>query len=323
MIKQGFKKQFAYVVPTLSESSAQNEDIVQLLLFASAQLEQELECARDVAATIISVEHETDGWKHLSPLFSKEALKHVSVEKLKEPTTPNLAIAQHKPAYDLFEFLKNCNFHQIHFLDRYGLSYYPTLAKRLGLNFLDTFFIIHLAGGTIFRKDAEDNLVNDVDALMDDMLERGSLERADVIYVHDRKAWRWYSDKIEVDSDTSIYDLAWPQETANLTELELVDPSVTPAIIYHGPLGAEGGLPLFCDAVSRMLPKFKRPVEVFFVGAPKAIGGMDAVSYIHLRCAKWAVPVTIKRDLAISDEIAFICKRPGIVFSYTVRREGI
>jgi glycosyltransferase involved in cell wall biosynthesis len=323
MIKQEFKKQITFVVPTLSESSAQNEDIVQLLLFASVQLEQELKCDRDVAVTIISVEHETDGWKHLSTLFSEEALKHVSVEKLKEPKTPNLAIAQHKPAYDLFEFLKNYNFHQIHFLDRYGLAYYPTLAKHLGLYFLNTIFIIHLVGGTIFRRDAEDNLVSDVGALMDDMLERGSLERADAICVHDRKAWRWYSDKIEVRNDTSVYDLAWPKETAHLTELELVDPGVTPAIIYYGPLGAEGGLPLFCDAVSRMLLKFKRPLEVFFVGSPQAIGGMDAVSYIHLRCAKWTVPIAIKRDLAISDEIAFICERPGIVFSYTVRRDGI
>lgn len=123
MRKNESKRKLAFVVPILNESSAQNEDIVQLLLFASAQLEQFLETNKDTTATIISVDHNINGWKHLSSIFSEEVLKHVSIEKLKEPKTPNLAIADHKPAYDLFEFLKNCAFNQVHCLDRCGLAY--------------------------------------------------------------------------------------------------------------------------------------------------------------------------------------------------------
>ena len=325
MITERLKRKLAFVVPTLSEVAAQNEDIVQLLIFAAARLEQEIveRTNRSLMATIISVEHDTRGWKHLSSLFSTETLKHVSIEEIEEPVTPNLAIASHKPAYDLFEFLKNRTFDEVHCLDHNGLAYYPTQAKQLGLYFLDTVFAVHVVGGTIFRTEAEDNLLDDIGAMMDDLLERGSLERADAIFVHDPKAWHWYSDKIEVSSDARVYDLAWPQTAQWDSEPILTDPDTTQAIVYCGPLGTDGGLPLFCDTVGRALPKIERPIEVFFVGSPQAIGGMDAVSYIRLRSAKWGVPVTIKREFSIMEEFAYLFDLQGVVVSNTTRREGL
>lgn len=288
MIKKRSKRKFAFIVPTLSEAGAQNEDIVQLLLFATTRIEKQLavKADRTFAATIISVEHDTNGWKHLSSLFSKEALKHVSIEELEEPITPNLAIASHKPAYELFESLKDRGFDEVHCLDRGGLAYYPTQAKSLGLYFLKTVFAVHVVGGTIFRKEAEDNLLDNIEALMDDLLERGSLERADVVYVHDRKAWRWYLDKIEARSDARVYNLAWAKLENRDSKIISIDPDANLGIVYYGPLGSDGGLPLFCSAVGRALPKIESPIDIFFVGSSQAIGGMDAVSYIQLRSTK-------------------------------------
>jgi glycosyltransferase involved in cell wall biosynthesis/predicted HAD superfamily hydrolase len=325
MIRRRSKRQFAFVVPTLSKASAQNEDIVQLLIFAATKLEQELavETDRDFAATITTVEHDIGGWKLLSSLFSKEALKRVSIEKLKEPAVPSSTIPNHKVTYDLFEFLKGRGFDEVHCLDHCGLAYYLTQAKRLGFYFLDTVFAVHVVGGTIFRKEVEDNLLDDVGTLVNDLLERGSLERADVIYIHDCKAWRWYSDKIEARSDTRVYDIAWPQAVHCATEPTPTDTDTALTITHFGPLGAGGGLPLFCDAVDRALPEIGRSVEVFFVGSPQAIGGMDAVSYIRLRSAKWRVPVTIKRELSILGEVDFVCNLRGVIVCNTVRREGL
>lgn len=325
MIKRHSKRKIAFVVSTLSGASAQNEDIVQLLVFAAARLEQEVAARTDrsFSATVVSVEHDTSGWKHLSSLFSEQALEHVSVEEVDKPATPNLAVPSHEAAYDLFEFLKDRAFDEVHCLDRCGLAYYPTQAKRLGLYFLNTVFAVHVVGGTIFRQEVEDSLLDDVGALVDDLLERGSLERADVIYVHDRKAWRWYSDKIKARSDARVYDLAWAETTHCAREPAPTDKDEALAIVYHGPLGADGGLPLFCDAVGQALSQIERPVEVFFIGSPQAMGGMDAVSYIRLRSTKWGVPVTIRRDLTISDEIAFVGSLRGVVYCNTVRREGL
>ena len=50
---------------------------------------------------------------------------------------------------------------------------------------------------------------------------------------------------------------------------------------------------------------------------------MDAVSYIRLRTAKWGVPVAIKRDLSIADELALISELGGVVVCNTVRRESL
>jgi glycosyltransferase involved in cell wall biosynthesis len=325
---------FAVVVPSLNETAAQNEDIVQILLFAATKLTQALANTsnRSTTATIISVEHDTRGWKRLANLFPETVLPRISVEVLDEPAIPNLAApASHKPAYNLFEYLKSRDFNEVHCLDQFGLAYYPTQAKQLGLYFLQTIFAVHIVGGTLFHKETENHLLDSLGALADDMLERGSLERADVIYVHDRKAWQWYSGKIELSPQATVHDLAWPETTpamAESAEAESVEAVAASAdrpliVTYYGSLSAGDGLPFFCDAVGRALSNIKRPVEIYFIGSPQAVGGMDAVSYIRLRTAKWGVPVVIKRDLSIADELALIGELGGVVVYNTVRREGL
>jgi O-antigen biosynthesis protein len=317
---------FAFVVPSLNETAAQNEHIVQILLFAATKLTQALAntSSRRATATIISVDHDTCGWKRLATLFPETVLPLISVEVLNEPAIPNLAApASHKPAYNLFEYLKSRDFDEVHCLDQFGLAYYPTQAKQLGLYFLQTIFAVHVVGGTLFCKETENHLLDNLGALADDLLERGSLERADVVYVHDRKAWQWYSDKIELSPQARVHDLAWAETTPSLAESVAASPDKPLIVTYYGSLSAGDGLPFFCDAVGRALPNIERPVEVYFIGAPQAVGGMDAVSYIRLRTAKWGVPVVIKRDLSIADELALLGELGGVVVCNTVRRESL
>jgi glycosyltransferase involved in cell wall biosynthesis len=314
-----------FVVPSLSEQAAQQEDVVQLLLFAATRLSQAMreQPVHRITATILSVEPDTGGWRHLSSLFSATVRERLSVAVLSEPAIPNLAIASHKPAYHLFEYLKSDAFTEVHSLDRNGLLYYPTQAKQLGLYFLDTVFAVHVVGGTIFRREAEDALLEQVGDLMDDLLERGSLERADVIYVHDRKAWAWYANKLATHPHARIYDLAWPINRLPVASLRPTPAGRPAAILYFGALSADGGLPLFCSAIDRLLPQLAQPVQLYFVGSAQAIGGMDAVSYLQLRSAKWGVPVTIKRELTIAEEVALLNEVQGIVVCNTLRREGL
>ncbi len=257
-------------------------------------------------------------------LLSSAALKHITVETLAAPPTPNLAApASHKPAYDLFEHVKQRGFDEVHSLDRYGLIYYAAQAKQLGLYLLQTVFVAHVVGGALFRAEAEDSLLSTIEPLVDDLLERGSLERADVIYVHDRKAWHWYADKLQLRPESRVYDLAPAQPMRPTAKAAPADPGTPLALIYYGSLGAADGLPLFCDVVGRALPQLQQPIEVCFIGSPQAIGGMDAVSYIRLRAAKWGVPITIKRDLSLEDELAYIQTLGGVVVSNTLRRESL
>ncbi|MCB0190910.1 MAG: glycosyltransferase [Anaerolineae bacterium] len=319
------KKNIAFIVPTLSEVAPQNEAVVELLMFAATHLEQEIRLKPDqnISATIITIEPDTAGWPRISSLFSKELLKRVSVEVLKEPVTPNLAIAGHKPAYNFYEFLKDRAFNEVHAIDHCGVVYYPTLAKQLGLYFLDTVFVVHVVGGTIFYKEVEDNLLDDIGALMDDLLERGSLERADAIVVHDQLAWQWYLDKIDLRNDCRVHNWVWDQAQPLAIEARSVTLEPPRSIIYYGALSADSGLPIFCDAIGRVLSEVNDPIEIVFVGKPHAIGGIDAASYIRLRSKMWNVPVTIKRDLSIHDEIEFIFELSGVVVCNTVRRENL
>lgn len=326
MRKEAAGKALAFIVPTLAEVAAQNEDVVQLLLVAAAWIEQSLaqRDERPPAVTLVVADRDTSGWKHFSGFFSKRGLAHVSIESMGPPDTPNLAMAGHKPAYELFEWLKAYSFDEVHCLDRGGLLFYPTQAKQLGLYFLRTVLAVHVVGGTLFRAEANDQLVDSLGMVMDDMLERGSVERADVVYVHDPKAWQAYAGTIEAEAAPRvIHDLAWPYLDRLAPAVAEGEPGQPVALIYYGSLGGDGGLPFFCDMVSRALPQIARPVELFFVGAAQAIGGMDAMSYIRLRSAKWGVPVSIKRDLAIVDEIELIASLGGVVIVNTARRAGL
>jgi len=321
----GSERKFAFIVPTLGDTAAQDEDTVQLMVFAAVWLEQELieHPDRTVTAMILTVAPQTSGWKDLAGLFSQQALTHVTIEELTEPSTPTLTIPCHKAAYDVFEFLKTHAFDEVHGLDRHGLLYYPTQGKRLGLYFLETAFAVHVVGGTIFRTECEDALLDDVSGLAEDLLERGSLERADAIYVHDTRAWRWYAGKINPHSAVRIYDVAWPDAKAEAAASSAGPAGTIPAIVFYGTLGADGGLPLFCDAIDRALPRLDGPVEIVCVGSPRPIGGSDAVSYIRLRSGKWRVPVRIERGLSVVEEVVRIAAQAAVVVCDTVRREGL
>src|SRR5688572_29128130 len=86
-------RRLAFVVPTLNSTAAQNEDIVQLLLVAAIRLEQWLGggAQQSCTATLISIDPDTSGWKHFATFFSSAALKHITIEILAAPSTPNLA----------------------------------------------------------------------------------------------------------------------------------------------------------------------------------------------------------------------------------------
>jgi glycosyltransferase involved in cell wall biosynthesis len=319
------KHNLAFIIPTLNASAAQDEDTVQLLLYAAARMDRLVAGSSPVHVTamILSLGQDTSGWDKLSSFFSARSLKHVQIEAVKEPLTPSLAIPAHKSAYNVYEFLKQRSFSEVHCLDRYGLVYYPTQAKHLGTFFLNTAFYVHVVGGTIFRRECQDLLLDDADFLASDLLERGSLERADILYIHDDKAWRWYEHKIVTNPVTKIYDVACPESRSTSTAATIESASSIPAVIYFGPLGADGGLPVFCDAVDCLVSRDQRPAEVIFVGAAQAIGGIDAVTYIRLRSAAWRVPTIIKRDLSIADEAAFLAAQKGVVVCNSLRREHL
>ncbi|MGK7950229.1 MAG: glycosyltransferase [Xenococcaceae cyanobacterium] len=322
--KKKTANKLAFLLPDLSRSSSQNEDILQLLLFAASRIERELARNPDnLAVSIISVNPDTSGWEDLSNLFSQQALERISLVRLEEPTTPNLCSGNHKTTYDLLEYLKNNPCNEIHYLDYRGVAYYASQAKHLGLYFLETVFAVHIVGGTIFRKQADSSLVDDLLVLMDDLLEIGSIEKADAVYVHDRKAWSWYLDKIDLSPNTKIYDLSQIKFEEQIQEFIPSNTTDRRPIVFYGLLNDEGGLPLFCNAISRVIGKIENPVEIVFIGSARPIAGMDAVSYIRLRSAKWGVPVKIEHQLTITEEIALIAELNGIVFYSKIKREGL
>ncbi len=233
-----------------------------------------------------------------------------------------MTTGSHKAAYDLLELMRKRTFAEVHSLDRYGVAYYATLAKHLGLHSLDTTFAIHVVGGTVFHTEVEDRLLDNVGSLENDVLERGSLERADVVLVHDRRAWRWYTGKFlprrRRRSTTSAAQ--WPlRREATRSSLPAASPRPLPTTARSAPTGGSRCSATRSSARSPSSTATSRLVRRI----PETDGEMDAVTYIHLRTARWGVPITIRRDLSIADEIAFLSSSGALVFCDSRRRDGL
>ncbi|MGH9189581.1 MAG: hypothetical protein ACRD0Q_06065, partial [Acidimicrobiales bacterium] len=187
--------ELAFVVPTLGAGSDQDEDVMQLLFFAGARLEQAMEVAgaEPLRARVLVVDGDTSGWQDASELLAPEVLPRLLFEAIPEPEVPGLATGCHKAAYDLLEYARTRSFAELHCLDHGGVAYYVTQARRLGMDLLATPIAVHVVGATVFRAEADDRMLDRVEALADDVLERGSIERADALLVHDERAWDWYT----------------------------------------------------------------------------------------------------------------------------------
>jgi glycosyltransferase involved in cell wall biosynthesis len=309
----------AFVTPTLAAGTERREDVVQLLLYAAARIDDAQAGGRAVEASLLSVGPSIGGWDSLAQLFPEQAARAVSVEIVEDPPVPGLVSGSHKAAYDLFELLKARRYDEVHVLDRGGAGYYAGRARRLGLALLDTALAVHVVGGTVFAHEASDALLDRVDALVDDLLERGCVETADAVVVHDRRAWAWYAGKAAPQPHAQVHDLAW----GDVAGADPGSNGPASAIVFWGRLGADAGLPLFCDAVERALPGLPAVEQVVFVGEAGDVGGVEGITYVRLRSSEWGVPVRIRHDLAVADELELVSTLPAVVVCDTRRREGL
>jgi glycosyltransferase involved in cell wall biosynthesis len=306
-----FMEKIAILVNTLGNSAAHDETVMRMLMFARSRFEHS--SGKQFKATIISVSGELNAWDNLAGVFAPNVRKRISVQALPPAPTPTVSIGNQKLAYYYHEFVKAENFDEIHCADFGGIAHYAANARQLGIPSAQSEINIHITGSTLFRAETQDALAGNPQMLMDDFLETGSVQAADRIYIHDSHAWAWYKGKLE----------RTPGTVVDLTGRKSLRAAATPKaskIAFYGNLGADEGLPLFCDTLDHLAALSRLPEEVHFVGSAGRVGGVDAVTYIHLRAAKWKCRIFKKRNLTIKDEIEYLHDFGGLVVCNTVRR---
>ena len=126
----------AFVLPSLPAAATHDEDVMELLLYAGARIEQHVleQPSQPLAVTVLvsdSADH--DAWAEVRVAIAPLAHPFCRLAVIPQPAVPCIGEPRLQETYQLLEHLKTQAFDEVHHLDRGGVGFYATQAKNLGL----------------------------------------------------------------------------------------------------------------------------------------------------------------------------------------------
>ena len=197
-------------------------------------------------------------------------------------------------SYHTYAWLKEHqhDFDIIHFPECQGLGFYSLLAKRQGLAFGDTTFVISAHGPTFWVKEGSQDYIRNLGELEIDFMERMSISAADIVTSPSQYLLRWMQGNgWELPERTYVAPYVLPQGL--LSEAPAPGPRTNEIreIVFFGRLEIRKGLKLFCDAVDQLCAdRANRKFEVTFLGKETQLYGRSSIGYISDRSKAWTVP---------------------------------
>jgi glycosyltransferase involved in cell wall biosynthesis/GT2 family glycosyltransferase len=180
----------------------------------------------------------------------------------------------------------------IHFPECQGLAFYSLLAKRQGLAFGNTTFVISTHGPTLWVKEGSQDYLRNLGELEIDFMERTSVSAADVVVSPSQYLLRWMRlNGWELPPETYVAPYVLPDDMLVNHLARSQQPSKVNEIVFFGRLELRKGLKLFCDALDELCAdSMPHDFEVSFLGKETLIYGRSSISYISDRSKQWSVP---------------------------------
>lgn len=226
--------------------------------------------------------------------------------------TPLLGSENVVMAHDALLWLRGQSFDVIHFPESRGLAYFCLLARRQGLAFQGTTFVLGTHSPAAWLKQGNQELLERFEELETDYLERRSLELADVVWSPSQYLLRWERDR------------NWKLPEATFVQPCLAPPPVgVPAaargseavreLVFFGRLEERKGLVLFCDALEKLAaqsPETGRHLRVTFLGKPMTVRGVPSLEYLAGRIRRLPFPARVVSDKDRHAALAYL-REPG------------
>jgi len=191
-------------------------------------------------------------------------------------------------SYEIYLFLKDGNFDQIHFQDWHANGYVAFQAKHSGLAFRDcTFSVSTLSSSEWVRDGMQIWSHHGASDVLLDVMERFCVANADLLAIPTRHMHDWLTEhgwelpKLIIRSpyicDSSVNESKPPAAT---------NPN---HLCFYGRLETRKGLELFVDALSGCLDQSpSRRLQISFLGKNATVkNGLSAVTYIYESLAKY------------------------------------
>lgn len=209
-----------------------------------------------------------------------------------------------------YHWLKARRFDAIHFHEWRAPGFWLTVAKRCGLAFAETTLVCQLHSPSAWHRVHSHRFLERPAELELDWMEKRSAEGADAVFSPSRylldhvlsQGWALPPERCVLPNLLpNSFRLAG--DTGNA-------PRAVRELAFFGRLETRKGLPLFCEAVSRLLTEGTVPERVSFVGKVGDVGGRSALAHILDAAAGWPFPWRVVNDLDVQGVRAFLSE-PG------------
>ncbi len=226
--------------------------------------------------------------------------------------------------YSFYQWLKNVPdpYDVVHVSEWRGGSYYALQARRLGLAFKDTLFLVKASSPHIWNRHYQMAFVNNKDMLSTMYAEQQSIELADMVIGGSAHLLRfmehtgytlpegdaYVQPNVLLFDDVAVQDQRGPLEPGDRVH--------TKELTFFGRLEARKGLEIFCTAMDYLVARGVTPEKVSFVGkqgqnmpTTPATRNLDV---IMARAKNWPFPIDIHTGFDQPDVLSFLTAAPRI-----------
>lgn len=251
---------------------------------------------------------------------------YYAVKKIRFVPAPNYARFDRYPvggdrwahaSYNMFRYLVDHPADVVHVSEWRAAGYFSLLAKRQGLAFRDTLFIVKTSSPWLWNRLYGLQPFQRLDDLAKVNAERRSVELADMVIGGSLHLLRWMHsqgydmprDRIFVQPNVATFEhLAgltrsrnWEQGTRHPID----------EIVFFGRLEARKGLLIFIQAIKRLIRQgTSLPPRISFMGKPGEPvlerSGEDVVGYIRAESASWPTKVEILSDFQQYEGVEYL-----------------
>ncbi|MCF8069624.1 MAG: glycosyltransferase [Desulfobacterales bacterium] len=211
----------------------------------------------------------------------------------------------------------------VHTSEWRGGAFYTLGAKRLGLEFQDTLFLVKSSSPHIWNRHYQMRTIENDSMLACSFAEQKTIEWADIVIggsAHllsfmERVGYRLPEGRMYV--QPNVVDLQDLEIEETRPDYEYGDKVKSDELVFFGRLEARKGLEIFCDALDQLADSDGlKPQKVYFLG--KQGQNMPSypytpnIEYIKLKAANWPFKVEILPDYDQRAAISFLCAKPRI-----------
>jgi O-antigen biosynthesis protein len=205
-------------------------------------------------------------------------------------------------------WLRGNHFDIVHFPEWMGLGYFSLQAKRTGLAFSNTTFVVGTHSPSLWHALYNQDNAVDVTLLERDFMERRCVELADIVISPSKYLLDWMRAQGWQLPKNSYVEPNLLGESLDVTHAR---PSISVnELVFFGRLEKRKGLDLFCNALLLLQARVHKPFQVTFLGKQTRIEGQDSLTYIKALSLPWTFSWQVIDDKERDAAIAYLAQ-PG------------